>query len=363
MDPDLVLLDLHMPHLDGLALLSRMERERAPDTFVPVVVLTADATDAAKKDALRAGATDFLTKPFDTAEVALRVRNLLRTRSLHTALQRHNADLQGELQRRAELERRLAEEAADRVHRVQDVIDNDSLRMVFQPVVHLGSGTTVGVEALARFPTSTPPRRPDQWFAEATLAGLGTDLEITAIQSALQHFTALPAGAYMALNVSPATINDPRLAESITPYAPRIVLELTEHEAVDGYDALLAALNELRRSGVRLAVDDAGSGYAGLQHILRVQPDIIKLDLTLTRNIHADPARRALASALVTFADETGAAIIAEGIERAEELITLRNLRVGYGQGYHLGRPGPLPTPTDAPRLAATAPSDHAIVG
>lgn len=343
-NPDVILLDLHMPHIDGLALLGVLRQEIPADAFVPVVVLTADATDSARTEALDAGATDFLTKPFDHTEVVLRVRNLLRTRQLHTALSRHNADLRSELQTRAAFERRLAEERAERVRRVRQVIDSGSMTMLFQPVVRLDTGATVGVEALARF-IATPQRPPDQWFAEAALVGLGVDLEIAAINTALRHLSALPVDEYMALNVSPATISDPQLIQAIGPHAPRVVLELTEHEAFDHYDALLASLDELRRDGVRLAVDDAGSGYAGLRHILRVRPDIIKLDLSLTRGIHTDPARRALAGALVSFGRETRASIVAEGIELPEELQTLRELQVGYGQGFHLGRPGPLARP------------------
>jgi len=350
MKPDLILIDLHMPHIGGLGLLEILGREIPPDSFVPVVVLTADGTDRAKQDALGAGATDFLTKPFDHTEVVLRVTNLLRTRRLHTTLQRHNADLQSELRRRAEIERRLAEQNADRIRRVRDVIQNRSVQMLFQPIIKLSSGSLVGVEALARFPA--PPRQPpDQWFAEAASVGMGTDLELAAITAALQQFPFLPPDSYLALNVSPATVIDPRLTETIRPYAQRIVIELTEHEAVDGYASLLAALTQLRTNGVRVAVDDAGSGYAGLRHILRVRPDIIKLDLALTRDIHADPARRALAASLVSFGRETGASIVAEGIETPEEFDTLRSLRVEFGQGFHLGRPAPLP------RLASENPA------
>lgn len=339
--PDLVLLDLHMPHIDGLGILRAINDHNTDDAFVPVVVLTADATGTAKQDALGAGATDFLTKPFDHTEVVLRVRNLLRTRRLHAILQHQKADLQAELDQRADFERRIAEENAKRVQQIRNVIDNGSIHMVFQPVVHLRRGVTVGVEALARFQT-TPRRPPDQWFAEAAQLGLGTDLEIAAINAALTQISFLPDDTYMALNVAPATISDPRLGASIKAHAERVVLELTEHEAIDRYDNLLPAINRLRDTGVRIAVDDAGSGYAGLRHILRVQPDIIKLDLALTRHVHADPARRALAAALVSFAEETGASIVAEGIELAQELETLRDLRVGYGQGFHLGRPGSL---------------------
>lgn len=105
------------------------------------------------------------------------------------------------------------------------------------------------------------------------------------------------------------------------------------------------------------AVDDAGSGYASLRHILRLKPDIIKLDIDLTRAIDLDPARRALAAALVTFADKIGAIIVAEGIETASELDTLRELGVTYGQGYHLARPGPLPLDGRAATARASVPS------
>lgn len=339
--PDLILLDLHMPHLDGLQVLQMLNSDKQADSFVPVVILTADATDAARQQALSAGATDFLTKPFDHTEVVLRVRNLLRTRRLHTALQDHNAELRLQLEQRAEFERRMREERAERERRIRNVLDRGSIMMLFQPIVRLSDGAAIGVEALARFPT-TPQRPPDEWFAEAALTGLGVELEIAAINAALPDLSKLPAGAYMALNVSPATINHPEMMELIGRHAERIVLELTEHEAVDGYGALLASLKKLRGAGVRLAVDDAGSGYAGLRHILEVQPDIIKLDLALTRAIHTDPARRALAAALVAFGRETGASIVAEGIELPQELQALRDLEVGFGQGFHLGRPGPL---------------------
>ena len=129
----------------------------------------------------------------------------------------------------------------------------------------------------------------------------------------------------------------------------RIVLELTEHTRIDDYPALLEALDELRQHGVRIAVDDAGAGYAGLQQILGLRPDIIKLDVDLTRGIDTDPVRRALAACLVRFGEDTNSVIVAEGIETAAELETLRQLGVPWGQGYLLARPGPLPLPLSIP--------------
>ena len=117
------------------------------------------------------------------------------------------------------------------------------------------------------------------------------------------------------------------------------MLEITEHAHVDDYDQLLGALQPLRQAGVRVAVDDAGAGYASLQHILQLKPDLIKLDMALTRNIDADRPRRALASALIGFAQETGSRIIAEGVETAGELAVLRDLGVEKAHGFFLGRP------------------------
>jgi EAL domain-containing protein (putative c-di-GMP-specific phosphodiesterase class I) len=129
---------------------------------------------------------------------------------------------------------------------------------------------------------------------------------------------------------------------------------------VEDYDALVRALDGLRSQGVRVAVDDTGAGYAGLAHILRLRPDIIKLDIDLTRGIDADPVRRALAASLVAFGGDIGATITAEGIETGEELEALRTLGVTCGQGYYLARPGPLPLPAPpaSPLTAGAAVAD-----
>lgn len=350
-EPDLILLDLHMPHLDGVAVLEQLAIVMPKDSFTPVLVLTADATLDAKQRALVAGAKDFVTKPFEQTEVLLRVKNLLETRALHVALQRHNAELEAQLAETADRERRLAREHKERRALVQRVLDDQEITMVFQPIVNLSTSRVVGVEALARF-TAQPQRRPDEWFTEATVVGLGTDLELLAVTTAIAHLEQLPADTYLSVNVSPRTALDPRLTEAIRSQAERTVLELTEHAPVDQYDHLLAALAELRNAGMRLAVDDAGSGYASLQHILRLSPDIIKLDIELIRSIDSDPARQSLAAALVLFGDKIGATITAEGIETDQELHTLRRLNVRYGQGYHLGRPEQLSRRTPIVRQA-----------
>jgi len=242
----------------------------------------------------------------------------------------------------------------DDSQRLRHAIAAGSLSMVFQPIVDIDSRQPLGFEALARF-AARPRRGPDVWFAEATAAGLGVDAEMTAVALALDELGRVPDGAYLAVNVSPDTAVSGRLEAALAAVpAERIVLEITEHDVIETYGGLQSALRGLRRRGVRIAVDDAGAGYASFRHILRLQPDLIKLDVTLTRRIDRDQPRRALAAAMISFARDTCAAIVAEGVETAAELRTLRLLGVTAAQGYHLGRPDELaysggPPPTAPP--------------
>jgi PAS domain S-box-containing protein len=222
---------------------------------------------------------------------------------------------------------------------------NPSLTMVLQPVVDLRSGRIIGAEALARF-KGEPYRTPDLWFEDARRTGLGTPLELLAIEIALSRLPDMPPGTYLAVNASPETLVSQELCDLIARFpAERIVIELTEHARVDDYAALQEAVAWFRARGARLAVDDAGAGFASFQHILRLQPNIIKLDRSLTSGVDANPVRHALASAMVTFAATLGAKICAEGIETAAEIACLQQLGIACGQGYFLGKPGPLPLP------------------
>jgi EAL domain-containing protein (putative c-di-GMP-specific phosphodiesterase class I) len=341
-DPDLVLLDLHMPGVDGYEVLGQL-RSWAAGSYLPVLVLTADTTNAAIERALDLGAQDFLTKPFNINEATLRIRNLLETRALHTTLRHHNLNLRnqlGDFQRAADTEREARQVT---VERVEKVLRERAFSMVVQPVYELAGATVVGCEALARF-TPEPLRTPDRWFEDADNAGLGLQLELAAVVAALESLPVLPAGLFMAVNVSPATAMAPELAAILEAVdGNRVVLELTEHVPVEDYEAMRQMLAGLRARGVRLAIDDTGAGYAGFRHLLGLHPDVIKLDISLTRDIDHDVARRALAAALVTFAHDVGAQVIAEGVENGDELATLTQLGVTWAQGYFLGRPQPVP--------------------
>ena len=235
---------------------------------------------------------------------------------------------------------------ADARARIQAILGGSAFTALFQPIVELHTGTVVGHEALSRFADGTLP---DVVFGMAGRAGLGIELEVATMRAALEAATSLPPDAYLSLNASPALIASGELRGLLRGCTRAIVLEITEHDVIDDYPALRASLAALVPT-VRLAVDDAGAGYASLRHILELAPDFVKLDIGLIRGIDTDPARQALLAGMGYFAVKRKIRIIAEGIETAAELDSLRSLGISYGQGYLLGRPqdgrGPGPWPS-----------------
>jgi EAL domain-containing protein (putative c-di-GMP-specific phosphodiesterase class I) len=240
--------------------------------------------------------------------------------------------------------------AADEVReRVEGVLTDRTLMTAFQPIRCLGTGAAIGAEALTRFVTS-PVRSPETWFADAASIGRGPDLEFLAMETALLAAAKLPPDLYIAINLSPAACLDSRLSEILQRSgvpAGRVVVEVTERSAVEDYEPLAAALARLRRFGLRVAVDDAGAGFASMRHILQLRPELIKLDRTIIAGIDTDPGQRILGMAMVSFAAGIGAALIAEGIETDTELTTVTQLGMNVGQGYLLGRPSVRPEDWD----------------
>ena len=226
--------------------------------------------------------------------------------------------------------------------RIENALLHSAIRMHFQPIIDLKTNRVSGYEALARF-TDTPARPPDVWFAEAQQVGLGEQLQLLAVGKALDQLPDLPAGVYVAVNVGHDVAAHPDMLRMLRGCdGGRVVVELTEHLQVQDYPALLAAVERIRDLGARVAIDDTGAGFAGFSHILLLAPDLIKLDRVLTGGVDSDPARQALAGALVNFASATRAKVIAEGVETAAELAVIHDLGIDYGQGYHLGRPAPV---------------------
>ncbi|MGZ8707821.1 MAG: EAL domain-containing protein [Gaiellaceae bacterium] len=335
--PDVALLDVKMPAGGG----PRAAREiRIGSLQTRVVALSAYEDRTSVLEMLRAGAVGYLVKGTRAAEIVKMVHNV--TRGDVVLSSEVMGDILEELTGRLRIEGEEEDLLKAQSERIRDVLDNGRLSMVFQPIVDLEAEVVVGFEALARFPFA-PDRPTETWFTEAAATGLRLELELAAVKAALEVLPEAPVGPYLSVNAMPDTLASDGLAELLAAApADRLVLEITEHAPVRDYEALNTAMQRMRGRGIRLAVDDAGSGFASLRHILQLAPDIIKIDIALTRNVYKDPARRALAAGLISFAAELGATIVAEGIQSRQELDALRELGVRYGQGFYLGRPAPI---------------------
>jgi EAL domain-containing protein (putative c-di-GMP-specific phosphodiesterase class I) len=223
--------------------------------------------------------------------------------------------------------------------RIDSVLTAGGPRIVYQPIIDTHMNQMVGVEALSRF-ASTSGLSTEAWYLAAAEVDAEPEFELSAARSAVVVLDDFEG--YLSLNLSARTICTPA-AQHFLGGLPldRVVVELTEHTHVPDYGVLASALRPLRSAGMRLAVDDAGAGFSSLQHILKLSADIIKLDRSLITGVEGDPARRALVRALLRFAEETGALVVAEGVETEAELAALAELEVRYIQGYLLGRPVP----------------------
>ena len=229
--------------------------------------------------------------------------------------------------------------------RIDKVVRAGELTIAFQPVVSAHDMRVVGVEALARF-GGDPLITPLQWFTDAELVDRALQLDLLAVRSTLSAAVDLPPDVYVAVNVSPATFASTALLTELrsTPIRPdRLVLEVTEHSSIEDYAPLIQARMRLRGHGIRLAVDDAGAGYASFRHIVALAPDIIKIDRAIVSGVDKDPARGALVGAMVTFAHGSGATVVAEGVETASELEYLARLGVDTLQGHLTGMPTSAP--------------------
>jgi EAL domain-containing protein (putative c-di-GMP-specific phosphodiesterase class I) len=228
--------------------------------------------------------------------------------------------------------------------RIGAVLAGDGLSISYQPIFDVADNKILGFESLARF-SALPEQGPDIWFDDAAQVGLKLELELLAIERALLAIDQLPPHVYVAVNASPETVLTGALEDKFRNFPlERIVLEVTEREAINIHGAISVAIAAMRARGLRLAIDDMGGDDDSLQHVLNLSPDIIKLDVKLTKDIDIDASRQAMAVSMVTFARAVGCKVVAEGVETMAELTVLRRLRVHHAQGFFLGKPMPLET-------------------
>lgn len=334
LQPDIAVVDVRMPSGGGPKA-AREIRLCSPQTRV--LALSAFDDPEVVLEMLEAGAGGYMVKDGSADEILTCIRRSANGQAV--LAESITGSVIDELVKRVHRPSEDLETMEDKIDRVRKMVERAEFHTVFQPIIDLRNSRVVGLEALARF----PDRSPDVWFEDAAAAGLNEELELATLGLALQTAGQLPVGLYLSVNLSPATMTSSSFRKVLDGFPlDRLVVEVTEHAPVDDYDALDAAIAPLRAGGCRLAVDDVGAGFSSLRHILRLAPDVIKLDISLTRHIDSDPPRRALATALISFASAIKASIVAEGIETQDEVDALRLLGVTYGQGYHLSRPQPL---------------------
>jgi EAL domain-containing protein (putative c-di-GMP-specific phosphodiesterase class I) len=305
-----------------------------------VVACSAGSDDDTVTGMLRAGASGSVVRDAPAENLADALR---RAGGVSTHGGANGHELLNELLDEMRETNLAREERARKRDRIRSVMEHEALDIAFQPIVELGSRAIVGYEALSRF-HGLSRRGPAGWFAEAHDVGLGVELEMFAVGLACERSHPLPSDAFLAVNVSPVTAERPELLELLDcAHVDHVVLEVTEHAPVENYPRFRVAIGRMRERGARLAIDDAGAGFASLRHILELNAELIKLDGSLTHSLEADPRRRSLASAMIEFGRESGASVLAEHIESEMQLCELRRLGVTYGQGYHLGRPQTVP--------------------
>lgn len=329
---DLVVTDIGMPEYDGLELLQQV---RASDPDVPVVLITGEPSVGTAVKALECGAYHYLTKPVDFTTLEEVVDKAVRMRRM-AAMKREAAELLSKSRARSD------------VTQLQGNFSRalDSLWMAFQPIVHASSGRVFGYEALLR---STEPTLP---HPGAVLDAAEQLNQLDRLGRAIRRSSAAPMAhappdAVLFVNLHTTDLLDPELLSKHAPLsqiAHRVVLEVTERSSIEKVSDVRERVAQLRQMGFRIAVDDLGAGYAGLTSFALLEPEIVKLDMSLVRDVHKSPTRRKLIQSMAALCKDMGMLVVGEGVETVEERDTLVELGCDLLQGYLLAKPG-LPFP------------------
>jgi len=325
-DFGVILCDIHMPVLSGVEVL-RAVRERGLD--VPVVLVTADPRVETAISAVELGALQYLTKPVSNDAL---IASIERASKTPAAPRPHGPALNGHRDPVVDDARRLSA-SFDRVLQ--------TLWVAFQPIV--GNGATIfGYEALLRSDEPALPH-PHAVLGAAERLGRLPELGRRIRQLVAESFSALPEGALLFINLHSRDLLDPLLLAPDMPLskvAGRVVLEITERSTIDDIEDVHARVGALRAMGFRIALDDLGAGYAGLTSFAQLEPEFVKLDMSLVRNVHTSPIRQKVIASMATLCRDMGMQVVAEGIETVEERDAVLRLGCDLLQGYLLGRPG-----------------------
>lgn len=330
---DVIVSDIHVPGATGVDIL-RTIRSYALD--VPMILMTGDPSIETAIEAVNLGAMKYLVKPVDGKALAKDVSSAANLHRL-AKLKRDALEITGE--GKDEMPGDMAGLSARFTRAL------DEMWIAFQPIVHLEGDRLYGYEALLR---SREPSLPGPLDVVAAAERLGAIEKLGARvrELALSSFGRVKDDSMsLFLNLHPTELLDASLYEAegrTMELASRIVLEVTERSAIEAIHDVQARTSVLRFHGYRLAVDDLGAGYAGLTSFVTLEPEIVKLDMSLVRDVHTSRAKQHVIGAVVKLCREMGLIVVAEGIETREELEAIRKLRCHLVQGYYLGKPAAL---------------------
>jgi EAL domain-containing protein (putative c-di-GMP-specific phosphodiesterase class I)/CheY-like chemotaxis protein len=321
---DCVVSDVHMPEVDGFALIAAIRRH---DDDLPVLLMTGDPSLDGAVRAIDSGAVSYLSKPFDHETLAAGVAR---------AARRHGV---ARMRRRAPSPTEITD---SELHDTAARFDKALARswMAFQPIIDVARNRTFAYEALVRT-DEVSLARPDVLIATAERLGRIHDLGRTVRAAVARAASGVPDDALIFVNVHGLELTDEDLFSdscALAPIAPRIVLEITERIGLDAV-AGPARVAMLRKCGYRIAVDDLGAGYAALGALATLEPEIVKLDMSLVRDVDQHPTKRRVVGAIATLCRELGSRVVAEGVETQAELRAVRDAGVELLQGFLLGRP------------------------
>jgi EAL domain-containing protein (putative c-di-GMP-specific phosphodiesterase class I)/ActR/RegA family two-component response regulator len=328
--------DIQMPGMSGVELLRAV---RAYDLDVPVILMTGMPTVETAMEAVSLGALQYLPKPTPNDVILKAVERASQLRRL-ARVKREALKLLGDGDT----------QAGDRAG-LQASLDRalETMWMAFQPIVHATGGRTFGYEALMRTKEPSLPH-PGAVLGAAERLDRMEELGRRVRTLSAEAFERAPPDASLFVNLHTRDLLDPALYEASTPLgkiAQRVVLEITERSTIDGVKDIQSRVSDLRHLGYRIAIDDLGAGYAGLSSFAALEPEIVKLDMSLVRNVHLSDIRQRLIGSMTTLCNEMGIKVVAEGVEVVEERDSVRGFGCALLQGYLFAKPGP-PFPVPA---------------
>ncbi len=319
--PDLIILDRYLPDIEGLEVCRKIRIDKRLKG-IPIVILTARNTIAEKIEGLYVGADDYITKPFKNEELLARLETVLR---------------------RSQLAEQSEEEREQLICELKKIMNEKLIVPFFQPIVALDTFAPIGFEVLSRPPQESILSNPEFLFKIAMSAGMYFQLEMLCWEAGFSKWKSFNRPEKVFLNCVPSLVeNDDFNVESLLARGitlSNVVLEITERVPIQNYDLFFNKINKLREVGLKVALDDVGSGFASLDAIAETKPDYVKIDISLIRNIDADAVKQSIVDAIVSFCRKSNMITIAEGVETKEELQKLISIGLNAAQGYYLAEP------------------------